>query len=165
VRGPGGEAASDGDRTPGTLVVCCDGASRGNPGPSGAGGLACAPDGSVLAEVSAFLGETTNNVAEYYALILILEECAGSGYSSVRVLTDSKLMANQVTGAWRVKDMKLKELAPRVRALLEAYRHVEVQYVPREKNTACDALANKAVDEGLSGLKQPLLAAGEDSLF
>jgi ribonuclease HI len=159
--GPTGDDA----KGQGELVVCSDGASRGNPGPAGAGGLARSPEGSVVAEVSVFLGTTTNNVAEYYALILVLEACAGLGYESVKVLVDSKLVANQVTGAYRVKDPKLKELTPRVRALLEAYRRVEVQYVPREKNTECDALANKAIDDGLSGLADPLLTADEDSLF
>ncbi|MHB8896366.1 MAG: ribonuclease HI family protein [Candidatus Geothermincolia bacterium] len=156
---PAGRAAGD------WLRVCTDGAARGNPGPAGAGAQALDPSGEVVVEISEFLGHATNNVAEYYALIMILEASRHLGYSRLKVFTDSQLMANQITGGYRVKNHGLKPLAARVKALLDEYREVEVQYIPRAKNTACDALANKAVDEGLQGLKEPLLTTEDERLF
>jgi len=147
------------------LYVYSDGGARLNPGPAGAGGLAKTGGGRVLVEVREFLGTATNNVAEYYALILILEAVAGMGYERLRVRMDSTLVASQVTGAWKIKDDKLKPLAARARALLEPYREVEVKYIPREKNSECDALANQAIDEGLEGLREPLLGAADETLF
>jgi ribonuclease HI len=147
------------------LIVHTDGASRNNPGPAGAGATARDEDGNLLLEVSEFLGKATNNVAEYYALILMLEACRELQYSRLRVYTDSQLMANQVTGGFRVKHKGLQPLAARVSSLFEDYSEVEVQYIPREKNTECDALANKAIDDGLLGLKEPLLGSGDSTLF
>ena len=147
------------------LNTFSDGGARLNPGPAGAGGLALTDDGRLIAEVCEYLGPATNNVAEYYAMILILEAVAGVGFSRVRVHTDSTLVANQVKGSWRIKDDKLKPLVGRVRTLLEPYREVEVKYIPREKNSECDALATKAIDEGLEGLKEPLLGSNDETLF
>lgn len=147
------------------LTVCSDGAARGNPGPAGAGAQAIGPSGEVVAEVSEFLGHATNNVAEYHALILVLVAARPLGYRRLKVLTDSQLMANQITGGYRVKNQGLKPLAARVMALFDEYREVEVQYIPRAKNTACDALANKAIDAGLQGLKEPLLTTEDEQLF
>jgi ribonuclease HI len=147
------------------LRVYSDGGSRGNPGPAGIGAIAMDTGGRVLIEVCEFLGKATNNVAEYYALIRVLEESRDLGFERLRAHTDSQLVANQVTGGYRVKNQGLKPLAARAKALLDEYREVEVQYIPREKNIECDALANKAMDEGLLGRKEPLLTQEEDSLF
>ena len=127
--------------------------------------MAVSPSGEIVAEVSRYLGETTNNVAEYMALILILDEVRAHEYRHLVVYTDSKLMANQVTGGYKVKSPGLKPLVARVKALFGEYRTVEVQYIPREKNTECDALANRAIDAGLGGLQEPLGIAGEEPLF
>jgi ribonuclease HI len=148
------------------LYVYSDGAARGNPGPAGIGGIARDEEGTVMLEVSEYLGNATNNVAEYYALIRILEECAGSGNECITVCTDSELMANQVTGGFKVKSKALRPLHARVKALLEGYRVVQVEHIPREKNIECDRLANRAIDEGLAGLRRPILkSGGEDQLF
>ena len=149
----------------GWLYIYSDGAARGNPGPAGVGGQVKDGSGRVLLEVSEYLGEATNNVAEYHALIRILEKAGGLGYERVRIRTDSELLANQVTGGFKVKSSSLKPLLARIKALLAGFRHVEVEYIPREKNFACDALANRAIDEGLSGLKEPILEPGEGALF
>jgi ribonuclease HI len=149
----------------GLLLVYSDGGARSNPGPAGAGAIARDSRGEVLIELSEFLGKATNNVAEYQALIMILEAAGPLGYQRIKVHTDSQLVANQVTGGFRVKNQGLKPLAARARALLDEYREVEVQYIPREKNVECDALASKAIDEGLLGLKEPVLTGDEDSLF
>lgn len=157
-------AAEAGGGKAGWLAVWSDGAARGNPGPAGAGGVAKDEDGQVLVEVAEYLGETTNNVAEYHALILVLERAAGLGFRKVRLHTDSELVANQVMGGFKVKSAALKPLVGRVKALLEPYRELQVERVPREKNTECDRLANLAIDEGLAGLKRPLLS-GDETLF
>ena len=147
------------------LSVFSDGASRGNPGPAGIGGLARNAAGEIVLEVWEYLGETTNNVAEYYALIRILEESAKLGCDSVKVHTDSQLVANQVVGSFKVKSQALRPLVARVRALLDDYRTVQVDYIPREKNIECDRLANRGINEGLAGLREPILEKGERSLF
>lgn len=153
------------ERGGGWLQVCSDGAARGNPGPAGAGGRARDSSGTVLLEVCEYLGEATNNVAEYRALILVLERSAGLGFRRIRVRTDSELVANQVTGGFKVKSPGLKPLVARVRALLDSYAQVEVEAIPREKNTECDRLANRAIDEGLAGARKPIPVEAEDSLF
>lgn len=151
-------------RNPGWLEICSDGASRGNPGPAGAGGQAKDENGRVLAEVSDFLGVATNNEAEYYALIRILEESAGLGYGKARLRLDSELVANQLTGGYRVKSRRLMPLLSRAKSLLAAFDEVEVTCVPREQNRDCDALANRAVDEWLAGNREPIIER-DDSLF
>ncbi len=152
-------------RTSEWLHVYSDGASRGNPGPAGAGAQARNARGEVLLEISDFLGTVTNNVAEYWALILILEASRSLGYRRIKAHMDSQLVANQITGGYRVKKEWLKPLVARVRTLLDEYQDVEVQYIPRENNTECDALANSAVNDGLLGLKAPLLTDEDGSLF
>ena len=149
----------------GFLNVCSDGASRGNPGPAGAGGMARDESGRVLARVSDFLGVTTNNVAEYVALIRILEESCDLGYENVRITLDSDLVVNQVRGGFKVKSKSLAPLLSRVKSLLSTYRVVEVEHIPREKNTECDGLANKAIDDGLAGRKQPVIQDELETLF
>lgn len=149
----------------GWLYVCSDGASRGNPGPAGAGGQARDEGGRVLAEVCDFLGVTTNNAAEYHALIRILEESASLGYRRARLRLDSELVVNQLKGGFRVKSKTLLPLLSRARTLLLEFDEVEVDHVPREKNYECDALANRAIDEGLAGAKPPILDGDGDSLF
>jgi ribonuclease HI len=147
------------------LHVYSDGAARGNPGPAGIGGQVTDERGRVLLEVSEYLGEATNNVAEYQALIHVLEKARGFGYERISIHTDSELLANQVTGGFRVKSKALKPLLGRIKALLAGFRQVEVEYIPREKNIACDRLANRAIDEGLAGGKKPILEPGEGTLF
>jgi ribonuclease HI len=150
----------------GRISVYSDGAARGNPGPAGIGGIARDDRGTIIVEVIEYLGEATNNVAEYHALIRILEECAGRGYERIRVYTDSELVANQVAGGFKVKSKDLRPLNARVKALLEGYRQVQVEHIPREKNIECDRLANVAIDEGLAGIRKPVLKTyGEDQLF
>ncbi len=87
------------------------------------------------------------------------------GYARVRINTDSELVANQVSGGFKVKSAALRPLVARVRALLEPYSRVEVRHIPREKNYECDALANRAIDEWLAGSRDPVLPAADDPLF
>jgi len=116
----------------------CDGASRGNPGPAGAGAVV---DGEEFYE---YLGRATNNQAEYRAVILALEKARERGADEVAVTTDSNLVARQLNGDWRVN--KNVELFERAKSLLGEFDDAEVQHVRRENNEEADVLANRAID-------------------
>ena len=133
-----------------TLKIQIDGASRGNPGPAGAGVVLSDSRGKKIKELAVYLGESTNNVAETCALILGLQEALRLGGRKVSVLTDSELLARQVTGEYRVKDKQLQWLHALIRNLAEAFEF-KIQPVPREQNREADRLANRAVNEGLKG--------------
>jgi ribonuclease HI len=131
------------------VVVYCDGGSRGNPGPAAIGAVVLDPNTEPplrLAEVSERIGITTNNVAEYRALIAGLEAAAPYGARRVRVRADSMLVIQQLRGKWRVKQPHLKPLHDQARGLLATYDDVDLQHVPREDNTDADALVNAALD-------------------
>ena len=132
------------------MIVACDGASRGNPGPAGAGAQITDPDGVVLAEVTEGLGETTNNVAEYTAVIRGLERALELGAGSVLLRSDSQLLINQLTGRYRVRSPHLQPLHRRVRELAAGFDSIEYEHVRRERNTEADRLANQGVDEWLA---------------
>ena len=131
------------------IEIACDGGSRGNPGPAAVGAvvrdLGVEPP-AVLATVSECIGETTNNVAEYTALIRGLEVAADFGASSVRVQADSELLIRQLQGRYRVKNEGLRPLFVAAQALLAGYDDVELVHVRREFNKDADALVNAALD-------------------
>ena len=133
------------------LVIHCDGASRGNPGPAGAGAWLTDGDGTTVAEIAEGLGETTNNVAEYTAAILGLERAAELGARTVLLRSDSQLLVHQLTGRYRVKTEHLQPLFRRVRALAAGFDRVTFEHVPREANVEADRLANAGVDAWLAG--------------
>jgi ribonuclease HI len=131
------------------VVIYCDGGSRGNPGPAAIGAVVLDPSSDpprLLATVSECIGITTNNVAEYRALIAGLEAAAPYRARRVRVRADSKLVVEQVKGAWKVKQPHLRPLLERARTLLAAYAEVDVGHVPRAENADADALVNAALD-------------------
>jgi len=132
------------------VIINCDGAARGNPGPAGAGAVVVDESGAVLAEVAEGLGETTNNVAEYTAVIRGLEEAKRLGAREVLLRSDSQLLINQLTGRYRVKAPHLQPLHKRVRDLMRAFTRVDLEHVPRERNAAADSLANLGVDRWLA---------------
>ena len=132
------------------LVIHCDGASRGNPGPAGAGAWITTPDGTTVAEVAEGLGETTNNVAEYTAAILGLERAAELGARRVLLRSDSQLLINQLTGQYRVKTPHLLPLHRRLRQLAAGFDEVTFEHVPRGANVEADRLANEGVDAWLA---------------
>lgn len=133
------------------MIVACDGASRGNPGPAGAGAQITDGDGLVLAEVAEGLGEATNNVAEYTAVIRGLERARDLGATDVLLRSDSQLLVNQLTGRYRVKSPHLQPLHRRVRELAAGFDAIEFEHVRRERNTEADRLANEGVDTWLAG--------------
>ena len=129
------------------FVVYADGAARGNPGPAGAGAVLYDGDGNVVQELTRALGRATNNVAEYSALILGLEEAKRRGATSVDVRMDSLLVVEQMRGRWRIKHPGLRDLALRAGALLASFPEREIKHIPREENAHADLLSNRAIDE------------------
>jgi ribonuclease HI len=126
-----------------------DGAARGNPGPAGAGAVILSPDGHVVAKLGKFLGEATNNVAEYMGLILGLKRAKAMGIKELDVFADSELMVKQLAGEYAVKAEHLRPLYDEARALLGGFAEVEVRHVPREENAQADLMSNRAIDERL----------------
>jgi ribonuclease HI len=133
-----------------SFIVSCDGAARGNPGPAGAGAQITTPDGEVVAEIAEGLGETTNNVAEYTAVIRGLERAEDLGATDVLLRSDSLLLINQLNGVWRVKTPHLQPLHRRVRQLAGRLESIRFEHVPRERNVEADRLANLGVDRWLA---------------
>ena len=133
------------------LIVACDGAARGNPGPAGIGAQVVSDDGEVVGEIARGIGETTNNVAEYTAVIEGLTLARDLGARSVTLRSDSLLLINQLKGVYRVKTEHLRPLYERVRSLAADFDRVTFEHVPRERNTEADRLANEGVDAWLAG--------------
>ena len=131
------------------LILFTDGGSKGNPGPAGIGILIFDKDGELIKKASEFIGNTTNNVAEYTALIRALELSKEFGAEEIEIKCDSKLMVNQLKKKWKVKSPKLKILYQKTRLLLSAYRKVKLVNVPRSVIKAADRLVNKAIDSSL----------------
>ena len=136
---------------PGLLIVACDGAARGNPGPAGIGAVVADPGGRVLAEIAEGIGVATNNVAEYKAALAGLERAAELGARRVLVRSDSRLLVEQLSGRWRVKNPTLIALHTDVRRVAKGFEAVDYEHVPRELNKHADKLANRGVDDWLRG--------------
>ncbi len=128
------------------VVVHVDGGARGNPGPAAVGVVVSGPDGTVLDEVAERIGEATNNVAEYRALIRGVERAAELGAAVVEIVNDSELVAKQITGAYRVKQPHLRPLHAAALDALAGLATWSVRSVPRARNARADALVNAALD-------------------
>ena len=130
------------------VTVHVDGGARGNPGPAAAAAVVRdARSGTVVDESTAYLGETTNNVAEYRALLLGLARAAALGADEVEVVNDSELVAKQVNGEYKVKHETMKALHAEALSALRLFSSWSVQTVPRSKNARADELVNRALDE------------------
>jgi ribonuclease HI len=129
------------------VVLYFDGASKGNPGPAGAGAVLML-NSHVAREIKQFLGNSTNNQAEYTALLLGLEAARQMGATHVEVYGDSELVVEQLLGNYQVKDEKLKPLYSKVMDMARLFEEVHFKHIPREENKLADALANQAVKEG-----------------
>jgi ribonuclease HI len=128
------------------ILIYTDGAARGNPGPAGAGAILRDSDGTVLAEIAEPLGHATNNVAEWTAVLLAVEEARRLGATHVDLRMDSQLVARQISGMYRVKHPDLKPIHASVMALLGTLDGYTVGHVPRELNKDADRLSNVAID-------------------
>jgi ribonuclease HI len=131
------------------LVVHVDGGARGNPGPAAIGVVVSDADGRLLEEIAETIGETTNNVAEYRALLRGLERARALGADEVDVVGDSELVAKQVTGKYKVKHAGLRPLHAQAQRALAGFARWSVRTVPRAQNAAADALVNAALDAAI----------------
>jgi ribonuclease HI len=129
------------------LIIHTDGAARGNPGPAGIGVIIQNDKGEVLHEISGFLGQATNNVAEYTALITALEKAVSLNAQEVQLFTDSELVVKQIKGEYRVKNEGLKPLYQKAKGLIQQLGSFTITHIPREKNKEADRLANRGIDE------------------
>jgi ribonuclease HI len=136
-----------------TLLAFIDGGARGNPGPAAIGVIVRDVDGQVLLEEGKTIGHATNNEAEYRALIHLLESCAHdpvlkkSGAQTLRVNSDSLLLVKQITGEWKIKEPRLRELYDQVqRVKTKVPFMLRIRHIPREQNKDADKLVNQALD-------------------
>jgi probable phosphoglycerate mutase len=129
------------------VIVEADGGSRGNPGPAGYGAVVRdAATGEVLVERAEGIGVATNNVAEYRGLIAGLRAAAELGADSVEARLDSKLVVEQLSGRWKIKNAALQPLALEAKRLAGGFARIRFEWVPREQNKHADRLANEAMD-------------------
>jgi len=124
-----------------------DGACRGNPGQGGAGAVLVDERGEIVAALRHSLGHCTNNIAEYRALILGLEEALKKRYSQLNIFLDSELLVNQIKGSYKVKNENLKILMSEVRKLLSYFDSYKIEHIDRSLNHMADKLANEAIDK------------------
>jgi ribonuclease HI len=143
----GGARAASGKALP-ELVLHTDGASLGNPGPGGAGGVISTPEGDVVEEFHEHLGRVTSNVAEYEAVRIGVAKAIGYGARRVTLRLDSELVANQLMGRYKIKDRKLIDAYLKVERLLSELDGVVVEPIPREDNTRADRLAEIGARQG-----------------
>jgi len=135
------------------VIVHVDGGARGNPGPAAAACVIASPEGEVLGEHAQLLGTTTNNVAEYRALLLGLERARELGASEIEVVGDSELIARQVRGLYKVKHEAMKPLHREAMAALGKFERWSIRTVPRAQNKRADALVNAALDQALTSAR------------
>lgn len=133
----------------GVFSLYCDGASRGNPGLAGAG-FVIFERTKEIASGKKFLDEATNNVAEWTALILALEKASKLGIKNIECFMDSKLVAEQASGNWKVKNSELQKLFLQFHNIRQKFNKLSFSYIPREKNALADKLANEAIDNELA---------------
>ena len=143
-----------------TLLAFTDGASRGNPGESGIGVILKDVSGTVLEEVCGYLGTSTNNRAEYAALLAGVELARRHNCSHLISHSDSELIVRQLQGTYKIKDKILRQWAERVHAAVRSGGlKLELKHIPREKNREADQLANMGIDSKLP-LEDPSLLGG-----
>jgi ribonuclease HI len=136
-------------RAPKAWLLMVDGAARGNPGEAGGGAVIADENGRVIKELSRYLGRTTNNVAEYAALLMGLEALLELGQKHILVQSDSELMVRQLNGEYRVKDEKLKALFEQAVGLLRQFDSYRILHVRRDMNKLADRLANRGIDQAV----------------
>ncbi|RME63422.1 MAG: reverse transcriptase-like protein [Nitrospirae bacterium] len=127
-------------------VLYTDGASSGNPGPAGIGYVLIF-DGQRISH-SAFIGETTNNVAEYTALLRGLETAIKKGVEEIEVFMDSELVVRQINGQYRVKEPHLQRIYKKVIDVLRNFKRYEIKHIPRTENKEADRLSREAIKRG-----------------
>ena len=130
-----------------TFELFTDGAARGNPGPASIGAVLKNPSGENVAEISEYLGETTNNQAEYRALLAGLQKALELTVKKINVFLDSELVVKQLKGEYKVKHPDLIPLFEEIKLLIRKFPEIQISHVRREKNKEADKLANLALDK------------------
>lgn len=133
---------------PEQLISFTDGGARGNPGPAGIGVVLTTLDGQTVGEWSEFLGSTTNNQAEYRALLLALKQAQALGVKELECRLDSELVVKQLRGEYKVKHPELKPLYEMATTLAKGFAKIVFKHIPRALNKRADELANEAMDRG-----------------
>lgn len=128
-----------------TFRIHCDGASKGNPGPAGIGAFVQDASGKTVGEIAEYIGITTNNVAEYRALLEALRLCEKRGWKPVEIYSDSQLLVRQIEGKYRVKNAGIAPLFAEVKGLLGRLGCRKIFHIPREENREADRLSNVGV--------------------
>ena len=128
------------------VIINVDGAARGNPGPAAIGAVIKDEGGNTVGRISRCIGVTTNNQAEYLAIIGALKKAVSAGAKQVILKSDSELAVNQINGRYKIKNTALRPLYQQVVRLTGPLESFSIAYVPREQNAEADALANKALD-------------------
>ncbi|MBU4561277.1 reverse transcriptase-like protein [bacterium] len=128
------------------LVIYIDGASRGNPGPAGVGVIIYDEKKKLVDELCEYIGKTTNNVAEYQALLIALERARSLGTETLTVYSDCELLVRQMAGEYRVKDRTLKDFYQKARGNLKNFKKVDIRHIARGRNKRADRLANKGIN-------------------
>ncbi|NQT90139.1 MAG: ribonuclease HI family protein [Candidatus Omnitrophica bacterium] len=146
------------------LSLFIDGAAKGNPGPAGIGVVVQDDTGSTVKNISKYIGNATNNVAEYTALIFGLEEARNLGAEEVTVNTDSELIAKQLGGEYKIKNSTLKELYAKAMKILDSFSDVRVNQIGREENKGADKLANKAVSNADRKVGKSFILKSRDNI-
>ncbi|MBS3787259.1 ribonuclease HI family protein [Candidatus Bipolaricaulota bacterium] len=131
------------------LKIYTDGASRGNPGDAAWGYVILDEQENPVTNQSGYIGHSTNNQAEYFAVIRALQRASELTRAKIHLYSDSQLLVNQVTGAWKVKDDELRRLHGRVRSLVDQFKEVNFTHLPRENSHIgeADGLCNDRLDE------------------
>lgn len=132
------------------LIAYTDGGARGNPGPAGYGVVIQDEAGKKIAELSEYLGQQTNNFAEYQGLIAALEYALEHGHKALKVISDSELLVRQIKGIYKVKNPTLRDLHARAKQLIAQLDWFSIGHALREHNRDADRLANEAMDKGTS---------------
>lgn len=127
------------------IEVFIDGAARGNPGPAGIG-IVIKDNGKIVEQIGAYIGKTTNNVAEYMALVRGLEEVISRGYKQVSFISDSELLVKQMNGEYKVKNENLIPLHYHILELVRKLQSFSIKHVRRENNPEADKMANIGID-------------------
>ncbi|MCQ9206465.1 MAG: ribonuclease HI family protein [Omnitrophica bacterium] len=130
------------------LSVYVDGGSRGNPGPAGIGAVILNEKGTVIREYNKYIGITTNNVAEYNAVIYGLQEALIEKADAIELHLDSELVAQQLKGEYKVKNANIRPLFEQALHLISGFKKCTITRIGREKNKLADKLVNKAINLG-----------------
>jgi ribonuclease HI len=136
-------------KTDQTLTIYTDGGARGNPGPAGIGAVAYNEQGEVVFEISEYIGETTNNQAEYRAAVAAIEKAKEVGAKRLYFYLDSELIVKQLNGEYKIKNKGLQPLFVKIYNASLNFQKVEWRHVRRENNKEADKLVNNAIDNNL----------------